>query len=600
MSPTVFTKTRSEESKTPHLERAPTGGIDYDESTLWRKKPLTPANLLINDIRLEQWRPDRGPMLEVKERFASTRIQDSAALTPSSNIIKAAEAASNPIEKQRFVSLEEDFGWIRHLRLQRRQHDRFDDGENSAKVRWIHVSSKFPEYLSGFLWALSREHAAGLSESMTKLDHAIQRQTRFSKHGKYFYPFCESLSPSLQETSSPTSFAESTPCSDNYPFLIACPFLDWTITHEKIPPLRFQVDRREGFASSRASCHSLRSVLQYYYRLEDTSDRERSQVFSRHKPWNTNRDIDLKARQWYGHYPTGLNVDEIWILAIDAEHIVTFSSNQTWKARSPPLQLTSRIADVAFRGIRNSFFRTEDENASRGQDKYTAATHALASLSGAVGMMHRNFWFDMVLPLADRYAGLLSHLQLRLHRSPSTKLVMDLISCLDELNIVIQLTQQQVDLIIDLEMLLAPASAPPSPVQRYAPPAYARPVSRHQRFATSYDNPPSPIGPRHRATYRSLSSSAMTDPSAQLLDNLQRELADLQDLRDNANNLVNRTIQLVNIRLEDHGKAIMVFTIITIIFLPLNFVSRYLFPTHPPFPLLVTFVTLWTSMADQT
>jgi hypothetical protein len=46
-------------------------------------------------------------------------------------------------------------------------------------------------------------------------------------------------------------------------------------------------------------------------------------------------------------------------------------------------------------------------------------------------------------------------------------------------------------------------------------------------------------------------------------------------LRDNSNTLINRTIQLVNIRLEDHGKAILVFTIITIIFLPLSFVSSF-------------------------
>jgi hypothetical protein len=39
---------------------------------------------------------------------------------------------------------------------------------------------------------------------------------------------------------------------------------------------------------------------------------------------------------------------------------------------------------------------------------------------------------------------------------------------------------------------------------------------------------------------------------------------------------VNRTIQLVNIRLEDHSKAVLVFTIVTIIFLPLSFVASYL------------------------
>lgn len=78
-----------------------------------------------------------------------------------------------------------------------------------------------------------------------------------------------------------------------------------------------------------------------------------------------------------------------------------------------------------------------------------------------------------------------------------------------------------------------------------------------------------------RVTYWQLSSSTLTDPASQLLDNLQRELADLQDLRDNTDRLVTRTIQLVNIRLEDHGKAILVSTVVAIIFLPLNFVSGF-------------------------
>ncbi|KAL1619018.1 hypothetical protein SLS54_006869 [Diplodia seriata] len=142
------------------------------------------------------------------------------------------------------------------------------------------------------------------------------------------------------------------------PMLISVPFLDWTGAGEP-PPFRFQVDPREGFQSSRGSSHMLRSILQYFYRLEDTSDRERNQVFSKHKPWTNDRDLDLKVRSLYGHYPCGLNVDELWILVIDERHVVTSSSNQSWKSRWPPLQLTSIIAEVTFRDIRNSFSRSE-------------------------------------------------------------------------------------------------------------------------------------------------------------------------------------------------------------------------------------------------
>ena len=67
----------------------------------------------------------------------------------------------------------------------------------------------------------------------------------------------------------------------------------------------------------------LGTLLQYKYRLEETSDREKSQVYARHKPWNTDRDLDLKVRRFYGHYPSGLNVDELWILVVDDTHIVS-------------------------------------------------------------------------------------------------------------------------------------------------------------------------------------------------------------------------------------------------------------------------------------
>jgi hypothetical protein len=529
---------------------------DYDAHPDWRNKPLTPTQLLVHDVRLETLRRDRGPMLEINERFTSSIVPDTAARTPTASCARAANASTRPIEKQQFVSLEDDYGWIRHLRLRSVQNSANESEEHTAKLRWVHCSSKFPEYLRGFLWALSGGTTTA-TQSMRMLEHALEQNSRFSKHGKYFSPFFQSLSPHESNGDS----------ASVYPMVASIPFLDWGVLGGRTPPLRFQVDKREGFASMRSSAHLLRSILQNYYRLEDTADREDSQVFAKHKPWTTNRELDLKVRQWYGNYPTGLNVDELWILAIDEHHLVTLSSNQTWKSRWPPLQLTSRISDVSFRGLRNSFFTSQSDQ------EYTAAIHIIVCLSGAVGIMHRNFWPDMVLPLTDRYAGHLGHLQYRLHRSPNTKLVMDLMACQEELNIVIQITQQQVDFISDLQSSLAHILSP-QPDDEITGPS---PTSQRPRSATQTV----PIdltlqtGIRRRATYRQFSSSTLTDPCSQLLDNLQRELIDLQDLRDNTDRLVTRTIQLVNIRLEDHGKAILVFTVVTIIFLPLNFVSSF-------------------------
>jgi Mg2+ and Co2+ transporter CorA len=524
---------------------------DYDANPQWRSKPLTPAHILVSDIRLESLRAEHGPMLEVNEKSPSLLVPDDASLPTAAGIARASQASVNPIEERRFQRLEDDFGWIRHLRLKEIQRSA-DDPEHFSKCRWIHCSSKYPEYLGGFLFALT-ENTKIVSESMQLLEIAVQQNQRFSKHGKHFVPFVAPLTSGTQGSGQPS-----------YPMLISTTWLDWSI-NGKTPPLRFQVDRKEGYSSSRSACHPLRSLLAYYFRLEDTRERDRSQVFTKHKPWTTNREIDLKIRQWYGHYPTALNVDELWLLAIDAEHIVTFSSNQTWKARWPPLQLTSRISDVAFRDIRNMFYRSQQHDTQ----EYTAMTHIITSLSGAMGMMHRSFWQDLPLCVADRYAGHLGHLQYRLHRAPSTKLVMDLLACQEELNIVIQITQQQLDLIAQIQALAEGVDV------RSRPSPTANGTHRAQPQVTLPGDPVEYMAPRHRATYRHLTASNFNDPIAKLEDNLQRELADLQDLRDNANTLVSRTIQLVNIRLEDHGKAILVFTVVTIIFLPLNFVSSF-------------------------
>ncbi|KAK1067163.1 hypothetical protein LTR33_011421 [Friedmanniomyces endolithicus] len=141
---------------------------------------------------------------------------------------------------------------------------------------------------------------------------------------------------------------------------------------------------------------------------------------------------------------------------------------------------------------------------------------------------------------------------------------MDLIACQEELNIVIQITQQQIEMLSGLRSALETDGETED--------ANKQPASA---TCQDYGHVESRTAQRNRATYRQLSASQLSDPMAQVLDNLQRELVDLQDLRDNTDRLVTRTIQLVNIRMEDHGKAILVFTVVTIIFLPLSFVASF-------------------------
>lgn len=148
---------------------------------------------------------------------------------------------------------------------------------------------------------------------------------------------------------------------------------------------------------------------------------------------------------------------------------------------------------------------------------------------------------------------------------------MDLLQAQEELNIIIQITEQQLDLISQLQDILE--TNEPLVSERMS--VKSRPRSRGIPERRHMAEDGGTLPPFFRATYRQLSSSSLEDPVSQLLENLQREYADLCDLRDNSNNLVNRTIQLVNIRLEDHGKAILVFTIVTVIFLPLSFITSF-------------------------
>ncbi len=535
----------------------PAPQVDWTLDPYWRQRRLSPAQLQIFDVRLEAWRQDIGDRLEMRETLSSSFFDELRERDSLASRISIDEWTRVRNEQVRFKGLAAEFGWMNCLRSKHAQDVPLVDGldQHASKCRWIHISSKFTDYLSGCLLGLSDwdKNPSQIMAALRQLEHCVNQQERFSKHGRYFAPFFQYLSEGPSDE-------KDLDC----PMLLSIPFLDWTI-HGEPPPLRFQIDPREGYGSSRGTAHLLRSILQHFYRLEDTSDRESHQVFTKHKPWLTDRDLDLKVRRWYGHYPTSLNVDELWILVIDSRHVVTFSSNQSWKARWPPLQVSARIMEVSFRGIRNASINTNEQD-------YTSSTHIIAALSGALGILHRSFWSDITLCLSDRYASYLGHLQYRLHRSPSTKLVMDLLQVQEELNIVISIMEQQMELIANLQEGLH------SPHAHHRHSHISRPY-QHRPNGNGNGNgiftPSGMIPPSDISTYRQVSFSHLSDPAAQLLENLQREYTDLVALRENSNALINRTIQLVNIHLENHNKAILVFTIVTIIFLPLSFISSF-------------------------
>ncbi|KIW04099.1 uncharacterized protein PV09_04914 [Verruconis gallopava] len=521
--------------------------VNWAEDEYWRRRRLSPAQLQIFDVHLASWGRDEqvGPILEIGETLSSTLLPALGDRDRLARELHIESHGENRHEQTAWRQMLNEYGWMNCLRSKGVQTS-LDAPKDHRKLRWIHISSKFTEYLHGCLLGLSdwARDAAACAESLRQLEHTVYHNERFSKHGRYFAPFYDRLS-------------DASPVRGG-PMLISVPYLDWSA--DDPPPLRFQIDPREGYQSSRSTAHLMRSILQHFYRLEDTSDREHQQVFAKHKPWLTDRELDLKVRRFYGQYPSVLNVDELWILVIDERHVVTFATNQSWKSRWPPLQVSWRIAEVSFRGIRNTLLLAEDD------PEYTAYTHVIACLSGALGILHRAFWTDITLCLTDRFAGHLGHLQYRLHRSPSTKLVMDLLQVQEELNIIISVMQNQIELLQNLDATWQEIN---EAVTRDLDTAQTNQQKRSSRTAARV------VTHASRSTFRQHSSSTLKDPMAQLLENLKREFTDLVELRDNSNNLLNRTIQLVNIRLEDHGKAILVFTIVTIIFLPLSFVSSF-------------------------
>ncbi|KAL9059162.1 MAG: hypothetical protein Q9162_001380 [Coniocarpon cinnabarinum] len=486
----------------------------------WRGKPLTPSQLLVHDVRLQPPISGRPARLALEEVPASSFIPKHTDIDDLPRTLPEPELGSNNHEVQNLKTLRQSYGWLGWLR-------REEGVIEPLQTRWIHVSSHFPEYLGGMFAGFSdwTQNPEAKLNGLRYLNAAVQGHERWSKHGRFFSPFCEALHDD-----------ESVALGER-PHLLSVPFLDWTLYPGPPPPARFQIDEREAYASARSSAHPLRSLLQYKYRLEDTSDREKTQVYFRHKPWREDREIDLRVRRFFGHYPTGLNVDELWVLIIDEMHIVTFSSNQTWKARWPPLQLASRIAEISFRGLRKQQFTDPVQG-----DTYSSFLHALVCLNGAMGMVHRSFWTDAPLPCSERYAARLDRLQYRLYRAPSTKLVLDLLQLQDELSIIESITKSQIEIVMKLEQQVAAQWRTTAPSTGLSP----------QQPATFVSGDPAGISGR-----------------------LKTELQDLIELRTNTNELVNRTVQLVNIRLEDHGQAILVFTIVTVIFLPLSFLSSF-------------------------
>ncbi|GME66137.1 Mg2+ transporter protein CorA-like/Zinc transport protein ZntB [Neofusicoccum parvum] len=121
--------------------------VDWKADPYWRQRRISPAQLLVHDIRLEGWRHDAGPMLEIKEVLSSSLLPELNGRERLREDVDVAEWVGNRTEQYHFKSL---------------------------------ISDTDP----------SRVIAA-----FRKMELCIYQNERFSKHGRYFSPFVQRLAP---------------------------------------------------------------------------------------------------------------------------------------------------------------------------------------------------------------------------------------------------------------------------------------------------------------------------------------------------------------------------------------------------------------------
>lgn len=216
---------------------------DYLPHDFWKAKRLSPNQLLVHDVKLQEKKGktrlaiDEVPASSLMPSVPGERLQ-------SSPTLPTADLAFTRSELEHIADLIDVYGWLSYFRVPK--------DTDTLKCRWIHVSSKFPEYIEGVFtglsdWSLSPERKL---EHLHLLNSSTRSNERWSKHGRSFSPFLQPLSS--KDKGSHFDLSQS--------FLLSIPFLDWTIYPGPTPPLRFQVDEREGYASSRSSAHPLRTL----------------------------------------------------------------------------------------------------------------------------------------------------------------------------------------------------------------------------------------------------------------------------------------------------------------------------------------------------
>lgn len=187
-------------------------GSQWRSHDFWRAKRLTPAQVLVHDVRLQRPKEGRPARLDMDEVPASTLIPIHTDIDAFPRTLPDPNIGANSFETQKLEQLRDSYGWMKWLRGE-------EGVSEPLKCRWLHVSSQFPQDLEGIFTGLSdwsREPSRTL-DSLRQLGSTIGANERWSKHGRFFSPFCRTMDDGEGDD------------LHHQPCLLSIPFLDWTI-----------------------------------------------------------------------------------------------------------------------------------------------------------------------------------------------------------------------------------------------------------------------------------------------------------------------------------------------------------------------------------
>jgi hypothetical protein len=116
--------------------------VDWIEDEYWRARKLSPAQLMIHDIRLEGWKPQTAEsthpeaIVELNPILSSSLLPALESRNRLSETLRAEDYTSNRQEQTQVKNLVREFGWMNTLRSRGVQKS-IDDPEDLRKCRWM-------------------------------------------------------------------------------------------------------------------------------------------------------------------------------------------------------------------------------------------------------------------------------------------------------------------------------------------------------------------------------------------------------------------------------------------------------------------------------